>query len=97
MARSAGRMQRKEGPRVAYGVGVAIVVEVDEHVVAGQVPFPDPVSPPGQVGVGVGTGVQVMMIRAVHPQVDEIGGGPEHTRQVRPLVLSSPVNAAKES
>src|SRR5580704_12438491 len=25
-----------------------------------------------------------MMIRAVHPQVDEIGGGPEHARQVRP-------------
>jgi hypothetical protein len=39
----------------------------------------------------------VMIIRTVHPQVDEIGGGPEHTRQVRPLVLSSPVNAAKES
>ena len=52
--------------RVAYRVGVAVVVEVDEQLVAGQVPFPDPVSPPPQVGIGVGADVQVMMIWAVH-------------------------------
>ncbi len=62
MADLAGHKQRPEDPRVAYRAGV--VVEVDEHVVAGQVPFPDPVSPPRQVGAGVGTGVRVMMIRA---------------------------------
>ena len=53
MAGTAGGEPRPEGPRVAYRVGVAVVVEVDEHVAAGQVPFPDPVSPPRQVGVGV--------------------------------------------
>ena len=58
--------------------------EVDEHVVAGQVPLPDPVRPPPQVGVGVGTAVQVMMIRAVHPDVDQIGGSAQRARQVRP-------------
>jgi hypothetical protein len=47
-------------------------------------PFPDPVGPPPQVGIGVGTGVQVVMIRAVQPQVDEIRGGAQHARQVRP-------------
>jgi hypothetical protein len=71
MARSAGRMQRKEGPRVAYGVGVAIVVEVDEHVLAGQIPFPDPVRPPRQVSVGV----TVPSVRSRSPASDSASPG----------------------
>src|SRR5690242_13133296 len=34
MAGSAGPEQRPEGPRVAYRVRVAVVVEVGEHIVA---------------------------------------------------------------
>jgi hypothetical protein len=60
-----GHEQRLEGPRVPYRVRVAVVVEVDKHVLVGQAPFPDPVSPPPQVGAGVGTRVQVMIIWAV--------------------------------
>jgi hypothetical protein len=79
-----GHVARSESPRVAYRVRVTVVVEVDEHIVTGQVPFPDPVSPPPQVGVRVGTGVQMVMIRAVHPQVDKISGDAQRVRQARP-------------
>lgn len=72
------------GSTPADRVRVAVVVEVDKHVVDGRAPFPGPVSPPRQVGAGVGTGAQVMMIRAVHPHVDEICAGAQHSRQVRP-------------
>src|ERR1700734_976865 len=70
--RSVGREQRVEGARVPYRVRVSVVVEVDEHVLVRQTPFPDSVSPPCQVSIGVRAGVQVIMIRAVHPQVDEV-------------------------
>jgi ABC-2 type transport system ATP-binding protein len=84
VAQAIGREQRLEGPRVPYRVRVTVVVEVDVHVLAGQTPFPDPVSPPLQVRIGVRAGVQVIVIRAVHPHVHEIGSGAQHARQVRP-------------
>ena len=84
IAVTAGYEQRLQGPRVPYRVSVAVVVEVGEHVLACQVPLPDPVSPPLQVSAGVGASVQVMVIWAVQSQVDEIGGSAQHARQGRP-------------
>ncbi len=79
MAGTAGGEQCPESPRVADRVGVAVVVEVDEHVLAGQVPFPDPVSPPPQVGVGVGTRNTPGMSSATPPQA-----GPDQKRTTAP-------------
>jgi uncharacterized protein YndB with AHSA1/START domain len=75
--------QAAEGAGVSYGIRVTVVVEVGEHVVSGRAPFPYPVRPPHQVGVLVGARVEVIMIRAVQPEVDEVGGGPQDARQVR--------------
>src|SRR5215218_2331898 len=58
----------RQGPqplRVAYGVAVAVVVEVHEHVVTGTVPFLHAISPPAQVLVTVRAGVQVVRVGAV--------------------------------
>ena len=61
----------------------AVVVEVDEHVAAATGPLPHPVGPPAQVGVAVRAGVEVPGVGAVHPDVDERRGRPQHARQLR--------------
>jgi len=62
-----------ERRRVAYGAAASVVVEVGEHVPAGGVPFAQPLRPPGEILVGVGTAVQVVVIGAVEADVDERG------------------------
>ena len=65
-------------------VGVPSLSKSDEHVVAGQAPFPEsgPATTSGRrPGRNRSTGDDV---RAVHSDVDEIGGGAQRARQVRP-------------
>jgi hypothetical protein len=49
MADRLGPEQRPEGPRIAYRLGVAVVIEVDEHVVVGPVGACMATSGPGAI------------------------------------------------
>jgi hypothetical protein len=48
---------------------MTVVVEVDERLAPLRRPLSDPLGPPPQIVVGVGPGVEVMLIRAVGPHV----------------------------
>jgi hypothetical protein len=55
-------------------VPIPVVVEVGEDVPPGPVPFIDAGSPPVEVVLGVGAGVEVVVIGAVKADLDERGG-----------------------
>ena len=60
-----------QGGGVTHGVAAAVVVEIREDFPSGAAPLPDPVRPPAQFLVRVGTAVQVLVVGPVQPDVDE--------------------------
>src|SRR4051812_21905369 len=69
--------------RIAHRVATEVVVEVHPDVAAVPEPLGDPLSPAPQFAAGVVAGIDGAVVRAVHPDVDKIGGGPRDTRQPR--------------
>jgi hypothetical protein len=54
-----------QSERVAHRVGVAVVVEVGEYVLAHCLPFPEPIAPPEEICVAVRAAVQVVLVWSV--------------------------------
>src|SRR3954470_23291554 len=57
--------------RVPDRIPTAVVIEVDEHVLAHALPLPDAVRPPAQIVIAVRARVQMIVIGSVKPGIDK--------------------------